>query len=144
MERLLSPANDDPMCSVNATPPTPPPSAPPPPAPPSHTSSREDFGQPDSGAASLESSAVDKLDSLVYSREEASRNEETVGSDYVSADSYQLVDESLSPVASSACQKTVPPGLIPVSPSHPPEKDKLIRKSFRRRWRVGRHPCVWR
>ena len=43
----------------------------------------------DSGAPSLESAAVDKLDSLVY-QEEAGRVSEPACSDYVSADSYQM------------------------------------------------------
>ena len=43
----------------------------------------------DSGTPSLESAAVDKLDSLVY-QEEAGRVSETSCSDYVSADSYQM------------------------------------------------------
>ena len=54
----------------------------------------------DSGANSLESNAVDKLDSLVY-QEEAGRVSEMACSDYVSADSYQLADDTLTASADS-------------------------------------------
>ena len=58
------------------------------PKPPERSSSREETE--DSGAPSLESLAVGKLESLVYSREES----KSVNSDYVSADSYQLAQDS--------------------------------------------------
>ena len=70
------------------------------PVPPRRSTSKDDTSQDDlmvdkdnlmvdSGAPSLESAAVDKLDSLVY-QEEAGRMSETACSDYVSADSYQM------------------------------------------------------
>ena len=73
------------------------------PVPPRRSTSKDDTSQDDlmvdkvdkdnlmvdSGAPSLESAAVDKLDSLVY-QEEAGRVSETACSDYVSADSYQM------------------------------------------------------
>ena len=77
--------------------------------PPSRSSSKEETGMldnrgefmVDSGANSLESNAVDKLDSLVY-QEEAGRVSEMACSDYVSADSYQLADDTLTASADSS------------------------------------------
>ena len=89
VERLLSPSAEE-----NSKP-----------VPPRRSTSKDDTSQDnlmvdkvdkdkddlmvDSGAPSLESAAVDKLDSLVY-QEEAGRVSETSCSDYVSADSYQM------------------------------------------------------
>ena len=80
VERLLSPASSEQ------------------PVLPVRSSSRED------NLASLETSAVDKLDSLVYSREDAV----TALSDYVSADSYQLADVESPPAPAVPAPKPKP------------------------------------
>ena len=75
------------------------------PVPPRRSTSMEDTV--DSGAPSLESAAVDKLDSLVYSQEEVDRVVETAMSDYVSADSYQLEDQLTASTDSVPTDSTV-------------------------------------
>ena len=81
VERLLSPENSDlPLADNKVTPP-----------PPVRTSSKDDF-QSDTVTEphSLES-AVEKLDSLVYIKQQEIES----SSDYVSADSFELVDSTV-------------------------------------------------
>ena len=97
--------------------------------PPSRSSSKEETGlldankeefMVDSGANSLESTAVDKLDSLVY-QEEAGRVSETACSDYVSADSYQLTDPD--PLTASADSVPSEPTVIQVKEKRKPDAE---------------------
>ena len=109
MERLLSPAGEDGSKPV----------------PPSRSSSKEETGlldanMVDSGANSLESAAVDKLDSLVY-QEEAGRVSETACSDYVSADSYQLADSD--PLTASADSVLSEPTVVHVKEKRKPDAE---------------------
>ena len=82
VERLLSPENSDlPPLDNKVTPP-----------PPVRTSSKDDF-QSDSVTEQPQSleSAVEKLDSLVYTKQQEIES----SSDYVSADSFELVDTTV-------------------------------------------------
>ena len=96
--------------------------------PPSRSSSKEETGlldankeesMVDSGANSLESTAVDKLDSLVY-QEEAGRVSETACSDYVSADSYQLAEDPLTASADSVASE---PTVVQVKEKRKPDAE---------------------
>ena len=85
VERLLSPENSDlPPLDSKVTPP-----------PPVRTSSKDDF-QSDSVTDQPQSleSAVEKLDSLVYTKQQEIES----SSDYVSADSFELVDTTVNTV----------------------------------------------
>ena len=75
----------------------------------------------DSGANSLESTAVDKLDSLVYQEEAGGRVSETACSDYVSADSYQLADQD--PLTASADSVPSEPTVVQVKEKRKPDAE---------------------
>ena len=97
--------------------------------PPSRSSSKEETASlldankeesmVDSGANSLESTAVDKLDSLVY-QEEAGRVSEMACSDYVSADSYQLAEDPLTASADSVASE---PTVVQVKEKRKPDAE---------------------
>lgn len=89
VERLLSPENDEVVPEISESRP----------APPVRTSSKDDFQDLKSEPQSLES-AVDKLDSLVYTNSSKQQEFES-SSDYVSADSFELVDSSVTVVTTT-------------------------------------------